>query len=653
MIRRHLLLALLLLASPAFAQNAPNPPPAAPAEAHALTADDLRVWFDGMMPWLLQRGDLAGAVVSVVKDGQLLFAHGYGYADVEKRVPVDPAMTLFRIGSISKLFTWTSVMQQVEQGKLDLDKDVNLYIDFKIPDAFGKPITLRNLMTHTAGFEEAGKDLFPPSTSMLMPLSDYMKTHLPARAYPPGEVISYSNYGAGLAAYIVERVSGKKFDDYVEQEVYARAGMTQSTFRQPLPANLAPSMSKGYRLGSGRPFPFEVVGAAPVGAMSASGTDMAKFMIAHLNAFRGVGAPGTNDRPLLKQETVARMYTVNKPLAPGFIGMALGFYQEDRNGKRIVGHGGNMPVFHSDLHLLPDDNVGLFVSFNTTGVGDVTGPFRLALLREFLDRYYPAPLPDEPTLSTAAEHAQVVAGYYSNSRAGVASWTRLSQIMRPSQLTVNPDNTISFAGVTAFSGSPKKWREVAPFVWREVNGRSRLAVLRDEAGAPTMVVDDDGLPVYVWLRSTFATGPNVLPLIQAAIAVLVAAVLSWPVLALLRRHYGGTQRLVGRDLLLYRASRVACIVLLLFVAGWWGVLNRAFGVNFMLSDSAWYFWTVRLIGIVALVGTAFLVARAGRIWTDAQFGWWGRISNSVIALAALVIVWAAFAYNLLAFGLQY
>jgi CubicO group peptidase (beta-lactamase class C family) len=645
---RRLLFALLLLATPAVAQSSSGSAPAAAAEAHALTAEDLGGWFDGMMPWLIARGDLAGAVVSVVKDGQVLFARGYGFADVEKRVPVDAATTLFRIGSISKLFTWTSVMQQVEKGKLDLDKDVNTYLDFKIPDAFGKPITLRNIMTHTAGFEEASKDLFPADVSKLMPLGDYMKTHMPARAYPPGEIISYSNYGAALAAYIVERVSGKKFDDYIEQQIYAPAGMTQATFRQPLPEKLQPFMSKGYRLASGKPVPFEVVGAAPAGSMSASGTDMAKFMIAHLNAFRGVG-----DKPLLKQETVTRMYTVNKPLAPGFIGMALGFYQEDRNGKRIVGHGGNMPVFHSDLHLLPDDNVGLFVSFNTTGTDDVTGPFRLALLREFLDRYYPAPLPDEPTMPTAAEHARVVAGNYSNSRAGVAGWTRLMQIMRPTQLSVNPDNTISVSALTGFDGSVKKWREVAPFVWREVNGRSRVTVLRDEAGAPTILADDDGLPVYVYLRSSFATGPNALPLIQAAIGVLLVAALSWPVTALVRRHYGATLRLERRDLLLYRAARLACIVSLLFAAGWWAVLNRAVGINFMLSDSAWFFWIVRLIGVIGLAGTALLVWRAGTTWRDARFGWWGRISNSVIAMAALVIIWASFAYNLLSTRLQY
>jgi len=168
-------------------------PPAAPAQtpatsAHPLTADDVNAWLDGFMSYSLAKDDIAGAVVVVVKDGQILTQKGYGYSDVASHKPVDPDKTLFRPGSVSKLFTWTAVMQLVEQGKLDLDKDVNTYLDFRIPPYNGKPITLRNIMTHTAGFEEVVKDLIAHDPKALMPLGTYVKTHLPERIFEPNEV---------------------------------------------------------------------------------------------------------------------------------------------------------------------------------------------------------------------------------------------------------------------------------------------------------------------------------------------------------------------------------------------------------------------------------------------------------------------------------
>src|SRR5678816_1315807 len=112
-----------------------------------MTAADLEAFLDGLVPQQIKHDDIAGVTISVVKDGKLLFAKGYGYADVEKKKPVSAEDTLFRPGSISKLFTWTAIMQLYEQGKLDLDRDINDYLDYKIPDAFGKPITLKNVMT--------------------------------------------------------------------------------------------------------------------------------------------------------------------------------------------------------------------------------------------------------------------------------------------------------------------------------------------------------------------------------------------------------------------------------------------------------------------------------------------------------------------------
>jgi len=220
------------------------------ASARELTATDVEAFLDGMMPAQLERENIGGAVIAVVKDGKLLFAKGYGYADMEKRQPVTVDATLFRPGSISKLFTWTSVMQLVEQGKLDLDKDMNSYIDFQIPPAYGKPITLRDIMTHTAGLEETARDLFVADAQHLTPLDQYLKQHLPQRIFPPFEVPAYSNYATTLAGYIVQRVSGKPFEQYVVENIFSPLEMKRTTFVQPLPSELEPLMSKGYRKAS-------------------------------------------------------------------------------------------------------------------------------------------------------------------------------------------------------------------------------------------------------------------------------------------------------------------------------------------------------------------------------------------------------------------
>src|SRR5579884_2450492 len=175
---------------------------------HQLTAQDLEAFLDGLVPSQLAQSDIAGAVIAVVQNGNVIFEKGYGYSDVKSKRPVLPDQTLFRPGSISKLFTWTSVMQLVEQGKIDLDHDINEYLDFKIPPYQGKPITLRNVMTHTPGFEDSAKGLLPASGADVN-LERYLKTHLPARIFPPGEIVAYSNYGCGLAGYIVQRISGE------------------------------------------------------------------------------------------------------------------------------------------------------------------------------------------------------------------------------------------------------------------------------------------------------------------------------------------------------------------------------------------------------------------------------------------------------------
>ncbi len=335
-------------------------PPSAPATAgkHELTAEDLGAFLDGFVPLQLHRENIAGAVVLVVKDGKVLYEQGYGYADVGKKTPVSPSGTLFRPGSVSKLFTWTAVMQLIERGKINLDENVNSYLDFQIPDAFAKPITMRDLMTHTAGFEESVKDLIIQPGTGMPSLREYLVTHMPKRVYALGTTPAYSNYGATLAGYIVQRLSGLPFDEYVEANIFVPLGMMHSTFRQPLPDALQPMMSDGYALASDKAKQFEMISVGPAGSSSVSAEDISRFMLAHLQQGQYQGAR------ILSPATAALMHSAQFAAHPLLPHMCLGFYEETRNGHRIIGHGGDTQWFHSDLHLMQDENLGFFVAYD-------------------------------------------------------------------------------------------------------------------------------------------------------------------------------------------------------------------------------------------------------------------------------------------------
>src|SRR5271170_5520581 len=430
-------------------------PDSSASKGHDLTADDLGAFFDGLITEQIGHADIAGAVVAVVKDGKLLYAKGFGYADVAKKIPVDPETTLFRPGSISKTFAWTAVMQQVELGKLDLDRDVNDYLDFKIPPAFGKPITLRNIMTHTTGFEETAKNLFVDTAEELRPNSEYLRVHLPARIFPPGATPAYSNYATTMAAYIVERVSGQNFNDYVEEHIFKPLNMTHATFRQPLPDALKADMSNGYVLGSGEPKHFEYVQVAPAGSLSASAVDMTHFMIAHLQN----GKYG--DAQILKPETAIQMHARQQGVWPASMNaMCLGFYEQWLDGHRSIGHGGDTISFHSNLHLILDANAGLFVSYNSPGRSEIDP--RGLFFNKFMERYFPAPPSNQPTLATAAQDAAAVTGSYEVSRRFETNVLAITTVLGETKVTVNPkDNTISMGG-KGLNQQPERFREIAP-----------------------------------------------------------------------------------------------------------------------------------------------------------------------------------------------
>ena len=620
-------------------------PSADPTGAKPLTKADVDAWLDGLMPFALGKTGIPGAVVVVVKDGQVLTQRGFGFSDLAKRTPVDPARTLFRPGSISKLFTWTAVMQQVEAGKLDLDADVNKYLDFKIPPYEGKPITLRQIMTHTAGFEEQVKDLITSDEKTAVPYDKILKRWVPDRVYAPGSTPAYSNYATSLAGYIVERVSGESFYDYVDRHILAPLSMTRSTMRQPLPAPLKPLMSKGYQFGKDEPVPFEFVAPAPAGSLSSTGEDMAKFMIAHLQ----------NGRGLLQPQTAQLMHRrANQPI-PGLNGMALGFYQHDINGRRVIAHGGDTTAFHSDLHLFLDEGTGLYLSFNSGGKEGATTSLRHSIFEQFADRYFPAPPAPKRTIDAkqAKANAELLAGTWGSSRRAYSSFVSIADLLGQTKISVGEDGKLIAPVAEALGLRPFEWEPVGPMLWKDKNGHELLGAkvvdgkatqLSINSIAPIMVF----LPVPWYLNSAW-----LLPLLYVSLGILALTLILWPLRAVIRRRFGAALALEGGDRSAYRWSRIAAGAILGMLVIWMLLITMLFeDVSFGGAMDAILF-VMGLLSFVAFVG-GFLILLwyAWKAWRG-KWAWPARVWSVLLVIASATVLHIAINYNLINVATNY
>jgi CubicO group peptidase (beta-lactamase class C family) len=622
-----------------------SPTPVISAGTHALTAEDLETFLDGFIPLQIGQDDIAGAVVSVVKGGHVLFEKGYGYADVAAKRRVSPDSTLFRPGSISKLFTWTAVMQQTELGKLDLDRDINDYLDFKIPASFGKPITLRDLMTHRPGFEETVKDLAVDTASQLRPIGEYLRTHMPAQIFAPGTVPAYSNYGATLAAYIVERTSGQSFDDYVGQHILGPLQMVHSTFHQPLPSALAPLMSKGYDLASRDSQPFELIEVAPAGSMSTSAGDITHFMIAQL----GDGTYETGR--ILQPATLAAMHARQAGWPDGMPAFALGFYEESQNGHRIIGHGGDTQAFHSDLHLILDAGVGFFVSYNSIGRGDVSP--RTTLFDAFMDRYFPAPGPPAPALPTAAADTRAVAGVYEASRRFetniLSALTMLSEVT----LSFDPkDSTLLSVDEKGLNGQPVRYREVAPMRFAAVAAHQQLSFATDPTGR-RIAYTSEPFEIYQQVDQRLNRKSFSELLLGICLGVIALTLLGWPIGAMIRKHFGRPLAL-DPDARRHRLiGRVVSLGVALFMVALGVLITKLSGLSGLGRSGDAELHALQVLGVLCVLGALAVAYTVRMSWRDGTRWVWARVWDGMLTVSCLGFAWFIVHWHLLNFHLQY
>ena len=476
-------------------------------------------YLDGVMNALFENYNLVGAVFSLVHDGQPALSKGYGYADLESRVPADPAVHLFRPGSVSKLVTWTAVMQLFEQGKVQLDTPVSEYIDqFPIPGDYGA-VTLEHALTHTPGLEDGGIGyLFAESADDLVPLAESLASHAPTQQWAPGTTAAYSNWTTALAGLVVANVSGMTFEEYVARNIFEPLGMHYSSFDEPLPTPLDANMATGYSdTGQG----LEVLGYeyirnfGPAGALAATADDMARFIVAHVNGGELNGAR------ILKPETAQLMHSRLFGPVEGLPGMAHGFIEVWHNGHRFVGHGGDTIAFHSDLAIDPDRGFGFYVSFNAPDGGRA----RDVVTRAVLNYFYPEADPAEtapPPEGTAERVANIVGAYRANRR----SFTKLEAVAAmAADLPIVPGNEDRIVlAVPLFGG---EYEEVEPYLFREVNGRGMLAFETDASGAVVRALP--GMPIVAFDKlawyETAGNHQTVIALaLLAALFVIVNAV---------------------------------------------------------------------------------------------------------------------------------
>lgn len=637
---------------PAAAPTAAEGPAAAAAAAAGerrgpVERVELEAFLDGLMAAHMDEKRIAGATVAVVRDGEVLLAKGYGYADVAAEAPVDPERTLFRIGSVSKLFTWTAVMQLVERGELDLDADINDYVDFEIPERYGEPITLRHLLTHTAGFEERALGLFSTSTE---PRGEWLAANMPARVRPPGSFSAYSNYGTALAGYIVERASGLSWDEFIERNIFEPLGMRSTTGRQPLPAHLEDRMSVGYANEGSRVSPreFEVlVPVAPAGSISATAADMARFMIAHLQNGEHDGVR------ILEEETARWMHRRAFGHDERLNGFALGFYEKSAHGLRVIGHGGDTQWFHTDMALVPEESLGVFVSYNTQAGGELSfGPF----FELFLEHYYGGGDGDEAGAGASADAgagagagadaaAEVdLSPYVGTYRVNRSAYTTLEKafgLVSPIRVTADAESNEL---VIRTFGDETRFVSTGSSGFRAVDGSGLAAFRQDEAGRVTHMFLG-AAPMMAMERLAWHQSPTLhLVVLGLALLVLLSALLLVPARYALQRKFAEVRPLAGRE----RWARWLAVAVAALNIGAVVGLGLVFGdISRVLNGELGGVGFFLLLPVLAAALTLGLLWFAATAWRTGMWGRWGRIHYTAVSLSAVAFALVLNYWNLL------
>lgn len=576
--------------------------------------------IDEFMEDAMEKYHVPGVTLSVVKDGKQYFKKGYGYSDLDNKISVNPDETLFRIGSVTKLFTATAIMQLYENGDIDLNEEVNKYLeDFNIEYYEGNPITIEHVLTHTGGFDERVINMIGNDINEELPdLGEYLKKNMPEAVREPGKIMQYSNHGMTLLGYIVENVSDKRIDKYIEEEIFNKLDMENSNYY--FTRDLVSEASKGYVFSKEQYKELDPVRVAlhPAGSILSTADDMAKFLIAHLEGER-----------ILKKETLNNMHQTHFTHYDKMLGNAYSFYEVMRGNNKVVEHGGNTPAFASLLSFYPQKKLGFFISCNSNKGGS-------QLREDFANEFY------EYFLGKASTRKEIqnfqgkeidiedYVGEYTSVRITKESPLK---ILRPlmGRITVKKidENSIS----VKYNNEENIYSKIQGKLFKNETDNSYLTFERDLKGRVYMIKEKDPLMGLVTgMHGTFEKTNKASVIIEDSKFIPLVISIIYLIIMFIGYFRKNKRKYVGNEL---RARNLMIIAALFILAlsgtfGWLIVKVTKLSMDFNRILAITHILSFIFLGLT-IITTIFTVIS----WRYRYWSFKGRVLHSIVNLSTI------------------
>lgn len=613
------------------------------ATATTLTATSITDFCDDFMAQALSEYHVPGAALVVVQNDRVLFSKGYGYANLEEQIALMPE-TPIRPASIAKALAYIAVLQLYDQGKLQLSDPVNQHLVSPLDDGAFGPMSIHNLLTHTEGFEDRTVGVVASSEKTIQPIQTHFEATSPGRIMPPGEMITYGNFGSVLSSVLVEQISGQTFAAFTTENIFQPLGMTQTTFAQPLPTDVVASLGTEYIIEeeSHQPAPLVYPNVAAAGGVTSSVEDMGKFMMmllekGHYNGVR-----------IFQEEAASMMMDQQYTAHPDLPGTTYGFMEHFENGQRAVRRDGYGLESRSRMFLMPEKEIGIFLYYN---VGE--NELRNAFFSQFLDEFYPStPHNTTPTKSDNAH----LDGIYAAVQTDNHTYGKLQMLFAGLQsvrheddgsMTLKPINFDAYGGIETES----HWSEASPAFYQRIDEDEGSLAFRETDGETYLFMGTGMLGAYrkmAWYETPLVQGVLTGISLLMFVATLVVGSIGW------RRARRANEMAGQISPLAWKLALAVSIAALLFLLmAFYGIFVHK---SMLPSLPAYAFGTTPLLKVI--LGFSFLTMVLALALTVVTLLQWTKGSNiqaklylSAVCLSSWAYVWLLHYWNLL--GLRY